>query len=387
MAKFTLFIKALPLIGGLALGSAYLALSWDKPSKFADTVTASPENPDLAGNRKPQGHGNSQRGAKNTSEIIIQANPSVQPSLHKTEKLPGIFRGDWGETPVYAANDRVNFEGAAYLSLLDDNQNQPPPLSPAYWRMVKAAEIKNAEACFLVRPDAGLGGCDFTQGNRLKDLDLHGADLSRTQLTGDLGSANLSGANLSDAAVIGSLLIRPDTQMEKVNLSGLQSDGNNPLIAEAAKMNHVNFNNANLYGARLKAADLMGANLTGATLTGADMRASYLAGADLSKTDLTYARLSGASFTGATLNKADLTEANLSNANFSTANLHNANLAGANLAETNLSGADLSGVNLTDAQGTDSTLIDSDTNFTAATCPDGVVVDGSQATTCLGHGF
>ncbi len=67
--------------------------------------------------------------------------------------------------------------------------------------------------------------------------------------------------------------------------------------------------------------------------------------------------------------------------------LHNANLAGANLAETNLSGADLSGVNLTDAQSTNSALIDSGTNFTAAICPDGVVVDGRQATTCLGHGF
>ncbi|PPD49353.1 MAG: hypothetical protein CTY16_04135 [Methylobacter sp.] len=386
MAKFTLLITALPLIGGLALGSTYLALSWDKPSKFASTVAAPAKKPVVAG-RTDQGTGNSQRDAVNASEIVIQENPSAQPSLHRTEKLPGVFRGDWGETPVYAANDRVNFEGAAYLSLLDENQNQPPPLSPAYWRMVKTAELKNPEDCLSIGPDAHLDACDFTQENSLKDRDLQGADLSQARLGGDLGSANLSGANLSGAAVIGALRISPNTQMDRANLSGLQSDGNNPLIAEAATMNKVNFSNANLYGAKLKAANLTGASLTGAILTGADMRSSRMEGADLSKTDMTYARLSGASFKGATFNKADLTEANLSKANFSAANLHEANLAGTNLAGTNLSGADLRGANLTDAQGTESALIDGNTRFTSATCPDGVVVDGMQTTSCVGHGF
>ncbi|WP_019866179.1 pentapeptide repeat-containing protein [Methylovulum miyakonense] len=276
--------------------------------------------------------------------------------------MPGVFRGDWGETPVYAANDRVNFEGAAYLSLLDENQNQPPPLSPAYWRMVKTAELKNPEDCLSIGPDAHLDACDFTQENSLKDRDLQGADLSQARLGGDLGSANLSGANLSGAAVIGALRISPNTQMERANLSGLQSDGNNPLIAEAATMDKVNFSNANLYGAKLKAANLTGASLTGAILTGADMRSSRMEG-------------------------ADLTEANLSKANFSAANLHEANLAGANLAGTNLSGADLRGANLTDAQGTASALIDGNTRFISATCPDGVVVDGMQTTSCVGHGF
>ena len=386
MNKRTLLLTILPLLGGLALGSAYLAMS-SKASEFTDTVAESSENsvlPDITAHQLTE---HNQRGVANISKIAIPENPATQQNLRKIEKLPGIFRGDWGETPVYVANDRVNFEGAAYLSLLDDNQNQPPALGSTYWRMVKAAELKNAEDCLLILPDAHLDSCDFTQENSLKDKDLQGADLSQARLSGNLGSANLNGANLSGAAVIGSLLISPDTQMDHANLSDLQSDGNNPLIAEAATMDKANFSNANLYGANLKAATLTGANLTGATLTDADMRASHMEEADLSKTDLTYARLSGASFRGATLNKADLTEANLSKANFSTANLHNANLAGANLAETNLSGTDLSGVNLTDAQGTDSTLIDSDTNFTAAICPDGVVVDGRQATTCLGHGF
>ncbi|MDO9104629.1 MAG: pentapeptide repeat-containing protein [Methylovulum sp.] len=386
MNKRTLLLTTLPLLGGLALGSAYLTIS-SKAPEFTDTVAESSESPVLSDVTAHQLTGHNQRGVANISRIAILENPAIQKNAYVTEKLPGIFRGDWGETPVYAANDRVNFEGAAYLSLLDDNQNQPPSLSSAYWRMVKAAELKNNGACLLIGPDADLDTCDFAQENSLKDRDLQGADLSQARLGGNLGSANLNGANLSGAAVIGSLRIRPDTQMDHANLSDLQSDGNNPLIAEGATMNKANFSNANLYGANLKAATLTGANLTGATLTSADMRASHMEAADLSKTDLTYARLSEASFTGATLNKADLTEANLSKANFSAADLHNANLAGANLAETNLSGADLSGVNLTDAQGTNSTLIDSDTNFTAAICPDGVVVDGRNATTCLGHGF
>jgi len=386
MNKPTLLLTTLPLISSLALGSAYLLMSYKAP-EFTDTVAEYPENPVPAGSVAHQLTERSRRDMVNTSKSAILEHPATQQGPHKTEKLPGIFRGDWGETPVYAANDRVNFEGAAYLSLLDENQNQPPSLSPAYWLIVKTAALKNVEDCLLIGPDAHLDTCDFSQENSLKDKDLQGADLSQARLGGDLGSANLNGANLSGASVIGSLHISPDTQMDHANLSGLQSDGNNPVIAEAATMNKVNFSNANLYGAKLKAAKLTGANLTGATLTGADMRAGHMEGADLSKTDMTHARLSGASFTGATLNKADLSEANLSKANFSTANLHNANLAGANLAETNLSGADLSGVNLMDAQGTDSTLLDSDTDFTAAICPDGVVVDGRQATTCLGHGF
>jgi uncharacterized protein YjbI with pentapeptide repeats len=386
MNKRTLLLTTLPLLGGLTLGSAYLATP-SKAPEFTGTVAESLENPLLSGITSHQLAEYNQRDVVNIPMIAIPENPAPPKNTHKTEKLPGVFRGDWGETPVYAANDRVNFEGAAYLSLLDDNQNQPPLLSSAYWRMVQAAELKNTEACLLIEPGAHLDTCDFAQDNSLKDKDLQGADLSQARLGGDLGAANLNGANLSGAAVIGSLLISPDTQMGHANLSGLQSDGNNPLIAEDASMNKANFSDANLYGANFKAATLTGANLTGATLTSADMRASHMEGADLSKTDLTYARLSGASFKGATLNKADLTEANLSKANFSTANLHNANLASANLAETNLSGADLSGVNLIGVQGTDSTLIDSDTNFTAAICPDGVVVDGRKATTCLGHGF
>lgn len=381
MNKRTLLLTTLPLFGGLAVGSVYLLMPPKTPD-FTDAATADPES-SVAFQRTLQ----RQWDKSKSSNIAFQDQTLHQLSSNKVEKLPGIFRGDWGETPVYITNDRVNFEGAAYLSLLDDNQNQPPSLSPAYWRLVKAAELKNAADCLLIGPNARLDSCDFTQENSLKDRDLQGADLSQTQLSGELGLANLSGANLSGATVMGSLRISPDTQMAHANLSGLQSDGNNRLIAEAATLNQVNFSNANLYGAKLNAANMSGASFKGATLTGADMRSSQLERADLSKTDLTYARLSGASLSEATLSKADLTEANLSKTNFSAANLRNANLAGTNLTEANLSGADLSGVNLMDAKGTNSALVDSNTNFTGAICPDGAIVDGSFNTSCIGHGF
>ncbi|WP_198007908.1 hypothetical protein [Methylovulum miyakonense] len=48
MAKFTLLITALPLIGCLALGSTYLALSWDKPSKKPIRPTIPAQNRKIA---------------------------------------------------------------------------------------------------------------------------------------------------------------------------------------------------------------------------------------------------------------------------------------------------------------------------------------------------
>ena len=156
------------------------------------------------------------------------------------QKLPGLFRGDWGETPVYAKNDRVNYERATYLSLENANHNQPPTTSPAYWRLIKKFKEFHEEACFTPGPGRDLGECDFTEVGSLKDMDLHGAVLMNARLNGDLGAADLSGANLSGAAVIGSLVIGRYTRIDHANLSGLQSDGNNPLIAESANLSGVN---------------------------------------------------------------------------------------------------------------------------------------------------
>lgn len=308
-------------------------------------------------------------------------------SLQKSIKLPGVFRGDWGETPVYVKDDRVNHEGSVYLSLLDDNQDQVPALNPAYWQLIKPGKDRDPALCMSPAPGADLGECDFTGDLVLKDLDLSGANLSKARLSGDLGFADLSGANLSRVAVLGSLIIGPDTRIDHANLSGLQSDGNNPVIAESADMNNSNLSNANLYGARMKGVNLENATLTGAKLTGADLTSAQFQAASLRQSDLTYANLSSGNFSNASLNEANLSEASLIGADFSKANLQQANLAGADLSEADLSGANLSGANFVGGQGAETAHIDRQTNFTSAICPDGVTVDGTQVTTCVGHGF
>ena len=379
-------LALLPLLGSIMLGMFYESITSDAATNYLNNTQQRSDQPVFTNN-------DSQPAAKNkpllvaTSGDSTQENIPVEHSDNTAETLPGVFRGDWGETPVYATNDRVSYEGADYLGLLDENHNQPPSISPAYWRIVKKASEADRGNCLLPKSGAELGKCDFTGEKSLKDMDLHGANLSKAQINGELGFANLRGANLSDVTVIGALVISPDTQIDHANMSGLQSDGSNPVIAESANMNSVNFSNANLYGAKMKAANLTGAKMMGTTLTGADLRASHLEGADLSKTDMTYAKLSGSSLIGAALRQADLTEANLGNANFSEANLNEANLAGSNLAGTNLSGANLRGANLMDTKNVSFALIDSQTDFTSATCPDGVVVDGTQVITCVGHGF
>jgi len=306
---------------------------------------------------------------------------------HGSRKLPGIFRGDWGETPVYARNDRVNYQHAAYLSLEDDNQNQPPSTSPAFWVRVKKFKENDPAACFSPGQGADLSQCDFSKEVSLKDRNLNGAVLLKARLSGELGSADLSGANLHGAAVIGSLVIGPDTRLDHANLSKLQSDGNNPLIAEGANLNHTNFSAASLYGAKMAGANLSGADLTGATLTGAELRAARLDGVSLTKANLSYANLAAGELANAVLSEADLNAANLTDADFSHSNLRHANLAGTELAGTDLSGADLRGANLTAAKGTASAIVDSATDFSGAICPDGAGVDGIQVTTCIGHGF
>lgn len=320
-------------------------------------------------------------GAPAPESIVAVTKPN------KSTKLPGVFRGDWGETPIYVKDDRVNHEGAVYLSLLDDNQNQVPALIPAYWQLIKPAKDKDPALCLSPAPGADLGECDFTGDLVLKDLDLSGANLSKARLSGDLGVADLSGANLSRAAVLGSLIIGPDTRIDHANLSGLQSDGNNPVIAESADMNNSNLSNANLYGARMKGVNLDNATLTGAKLTGADLTSAQFQAATLRQTDLTYANLSSGNFSNASLNEANLSESSLIGADFSQANLQQANLAGADLSEADLSGANLSGANFAGGQGAETAHIDRRTNFTSAVCPDGVTVDGTQVTTCVGHGF
>ena len=319
----------------------------------------------------------------NHSKVIQLTSPGQQ----KLKKLSGNFRGDWGETPIYAKNDRVNYERGAYLSLADDNQNQPPTLSKGYWRLLHQFKAVQEQNCFSPAPGIDMGECDLTEAGSLKDRDLRGANFAKARLNGDLGAADLSGANLSGAAIIGSLIISADTRLDHANFSHLQSDGNNPVIAESAKLSGVDFRNASLYGAKLQDADLSGARLSEAILTGSQLTSARFDNANLHKSDMAYANLSTSTLTNAVMTEANLEQADMSRADLSNANLQKANFAGSKLAGTNFSGADLRGVNFSGAQGGNNAIVDSQTDFTAAICPDGKAVDGTQVTTCIGHGF
>jgi uncharacterized protein YjbI with pentapeptide repeats len=319
--------------------------------------------------------------------VTVSADSIEHIDNSKPKLIPGLFRGDWGPTPVYAKNDRVNFERGAYLSLVDNNQNQPPSTSQGYWQLVKKFKALHEENCFAPAPGLDMGECDFTAMGSIKDLNLQGANLIKARLNGELGAADLTGANLSGAAVLGTLVISSDTIMTNANLSYLQSDGNNPVIAEHANLAYTNFTQANLYGAKLSHADLTSAHMPEAVLTGSQLISTNFADANLTKVDLAYANLTDSSLIHAAMPQANLEQADLHGADFSQANLQQANLAGTQIAGVNFSGTDLHGVNLSAAQGADSTIIDNQTNFTGAICPDGVTVDGTQVTTCVGHGF
>lgn len=375
-------ITVLTGMAAISAGMGYVGKDRARPFVAPTINLKEPSTPKLAARFQPSSSESIEIPEFASSDIAV-AEP-IQPS---SGQLPGAFRGDWGETLVYARNDRVNYEGATYLSLEDENQNQSPSTSPEVWRMVKKFRESDPEACLSPGQGADLTKCDFTEEISLKDRNLNGAVLSKARLGGELGRADLSGANLSGAVVTGSLVISPNTRLDHANLSKLQSDGNNPLIAESANLNNTNLSKANLYGAKMTGASLIGSDLTGVTLTGAELAETRLEGVALSKANLTFANLSAGRLADAALNQADLAEANLTEADFARANLQQANLAGTELAGADLSGADLRGANLTAAKGADSAIIDSETDFTDAICPDGVSVDGTQVTTCAGHGF
>lgn len=305
----------------------------------------------------------------------------------KAGKTKAQFRGDWGASLSYRKADLVLHDDAKYLSLKADNRGLVPAAHPEAWRLVKDLSDQKGTDCDRPGPAARMGQCDLTKPGGLAGRDLKGASLTKAKLSGDLEGADLTDADLRGASVQGGLTIKPSTRLSHANLSGLYSDGNNKLTAAGADLSGTKLDRANLYGADFKGARLDHASLNNASLTGANLAQAALSEADLNHSDLTFADLSAGSLSGARLREADLTQANLSGADLSSAHLRQANLAGANLAGADLRGADLSSANFAEATGTDSTQVDAHTDFTSATCPDGVTVDGSSVTTCIGHGF
>jgi uncharacterized protein YjbI with pentapeptide repeats len=121
--------------------------------------------------------------------------------------------------------------------------------------------------------------------------------------------ADLSGANLTDAAddLSGADLRFAD--LSGANLSCFRSEGSRTILT---------------FDAGQRCSDLSGANLIGADLSGAILQDADLSSANLSDADLSGAHLSLADLSDAYLSDANLTDADLNGAHLSDANLHSA---------------------------------------------------------------
>ena len=158
------------------------------------------------------------------------------------------------------------------------------------------------------------------------------------QISPDLSSAKLFGANLSDANLLGA-------NLNEANLSGADLSGANLIAANlrCADLSEANLSGADLSDANLSGTDLRGADLRDAALSDAGLSSAILIEADLSGADFDGTDLRGAELFGADLSSAKLFGANLSRANLRSANLGGTNLRGANLRNGDLGGADLRG--------------------------------------------
>ena len=106
---------------------------------------------------------------------------------------------------------------------------------------------------------------------------------------------------------------------------------------------------ANLSGADLSQAMLTRAFLLQTNFSGANLSGTGLVEADLSFATFIEANMSGADLSLANVSRADLSGADLSGAHLEQANLHQANFRGANLRAANLRGAFLLKTDLRDA--------------------------------------
>jgi hypothetical protein len=137
-----------------------------------------------------------------------------------------------------------------------------------------------------------------------------------------LVGANLKGANLSDAQLVGT------------NLSNAVLQG---MYLRRANLKGANLKDSKVQAAYLSDADLMGANLNGAKLQGTTFH--------------------DATMSGAYLISAHLQEANLNGTNLQGAILRNADMRGARLTGTWLQGTDLSSADLTPLPGVEATQL------------------------------
>jgi len=299
------------------------------------------------------------------------------------------------------------------------------------------------EAIRLSSTGLNLWGLNFT-GYDLALADFQGLNLAWANLTGvfatgidlrgaAIGGMVITGADLRSAYVSGTQLKSTNHNWAGTNFEGVLVLLNGTDFTTGgytftgSTFGTFNFTDANFAGVDLSGVQMpsygvtfTNANFTGTIIRGADMwnakgfTAAQLLSADrdwtgthlpqgpltgaIAAENLDFVAL-GAQMVGTWMYRWDLDGSNFAGMDLSdTVFLHNwmrdtdftgANLSDASLVESLMSGADLSGANLTGADMSNVTGLPhggATANFIGATCPDRVVVDGTNVTTCVGHG-
>lgn len=183
---------------------------------------------------------------------------------------------------------------------------------------------------------------DDFKAARITEADFEASGALKDPLRADLSGANLSFADLSDAALDLADLSRAILLRANLTNASIQMVDLTGASLVAADLTHAWIQGADLTGAFLLEADLTGTVLEEADLTGANFAGAYLSGALLSGADLTSAYLGDADLTGTYLRYADLTSADLLSSDLTGAHLEFADLTGATCFRADFGGADLS---------------------------------------------
>ena len=208
-------------------------------------------------------------------------------------------------------------------------------------------------------PGVNWSGCNKI-GLRFSNVDLRGANLESTDLTGSFFvDANLEGANLQYAKMNKVSLMK--TNLTLANLTG--SDLRLVEFKDTISIRQAIFNNADLRGVNLSKKDLrstsfIGAQMQNINLYAANLESSNLNDANLSKARLIRAKLKNASLIKTNLTGAELIQAQLFGVTMDQANLSNANMSGVVMDMANLRGANFESANLTKAN-----IVKSDLSF------------------------
>ncbi|MGD1704566.1 pentapeptide repeat-containing protein [Dapis sp. BLCC M229] len=297
---------------------------------------------------------------------LVSAGPTVLPELRR---LNQALKNDL-DSLSYGGNSQEQL----LVSLrLRATQKAIAKVLKVYGGLVKDVDLSGVDlgqvtstpASFtLILENTDLSGVRFRSAilsqASFKNSRFYGPGKDNRLGTFDDSIADLSGANLTEANLMGAVLgpvVMRRADLFRVTLS--KAKMSNSILTEAnlssAKLIETDLHRANLReasftGADLGSADLSEANLYRAHLSKVKAEGATFQSSDLRESNWQGANLSGANFSRANLKKADLSLAQLTNANFRNAQLQNANLRNTDLSLADLRGANLSGTDFKGAK-------------------------------------